>query len=64
MIGVGKVGEFIGRKERINTSYYSFSNMSLNRSDRARVHALERVSTVVPRRCFSVKERKTEVGYG
>ena len=46
MIGVGKAGEFSGRKERINTSYDSFPNMSLNSSYRARLHALKRV-----RRC-------------
>ncbi len=43
MIGVGKAGEFGGRKEGINISYYSFPNMSLNRSYRARVHVLKRV---------------------
>ncbi len=46
MIGVGKAGEFSGGKEGINTSGYSFPNMSLNRGCRARVHALKRV-----RRC-------------
>jgi hypothetical protein len=43
MIGVEKAGEFSGRKEGINTSHYSFPNMSLNRSYRACVHFFKRV---------------------
>jgi hypothetical protein len=52
MIGVGKAGEFNGRKEGINTSYYSFPNMSLNRSCHACVHAFEMIRRRYQRKTY------------
>lgn len=50
--GVGKVGEFNGRKEGISTSYVSFPNSSLNRSGHACVHAFEMIRRRYQRKTY------------